>query len=81
MSKMVNNINTIISETHAMGESEKLEEMIDLIRMHKSITKSELHSIMGWGRGIKWTPYRRALLSHPNIYDTMSVDPTYNWKE
>ena len=64
-----------------MGESEKLEEMIELIRTHKSITKRELHSIMGWGRGIKWTPYRRALLLHPNIYDTMSVDPTYNWKE
>jgi hypothetical protein len=81
MTKMVDNINAIVDVTPYMGESEKLEEMIELIRTHKSITKRELHSIMGWGRGIKWTPYRRALLLHPNIYDTMSVDPTYNWKE
>ena len=81
MTKMVDNINTIVDGTHKMGQSEKLEELINIIKEHGSITKIELFSKMGWGRGIKWTPYRRALLSHPNIYDTMSVEPTYNWKE
>ena len=62
-------------------ETGKLKELIDAVKIHGSISKSELYGHMGWGRGIKWTPYRRALLSHPNIYDTMSVEPTYNWKE
>ena len=36
---------------------------------------------VGWGRGIKWTPYRRALMNHPNIFDRMDEHPTYCWKE
>ena len=36
---------------------------------------------LGWGRGIKWSPYRRAILKHPNIFDTMSEHPNYVWKE
>ena len=34
---------------------------------------------VGWGRGIKWTPYRRALMNHPNIYDVMDEQPKYIW--
>ena len=36
---------------------------------------------VGWGRGIKWTPYRRALMNHPNIYDVMDQQPMYYWKD
>ena len=36
---------------------------------------------VGWGRGIKWTPYRRALMNHPNIYDVMDEYPKYIWKK
>ena len=81
MSKMVDNIKNIVDNSHKMKETGKLKELIDAVKIHGSISKSELYGHMGWGRGIKWTPYRRALLSHPNIYDTMSVEPTYNWKE
>jgi hypothetical protein len=34
-----------------------------------------------WGRGIKWTPYRRALMNHPNIYDVNGSNPIYCWKD
>ena len=36
---------------------------------------------LGWGRGIKWSPYRRAIMKHPNIFDTMSEYPNYVWRE
>jgi hypothetical protein len=61
--------------------SPKVEELIDYIKSHKSVTKKELFETMGWGRGIKWSPYRRALMNHPNIFDTSGSDSTYNWKE
>ena len=35
------------------------------------MSKKEMMNFVGWGRGIKWTPYRRALMNHPNIYDVM----------
>ena len=38
-------------------------------------------SFVGWGRGIKWSPYRRALMKHPNIYDSNGENPTYSWKD
>ena len=43
------------------------------------MTKQEIMSNLGWGRGIKWTPYRRALMNHPNIYDVNDSEPTYSW--
>ena len=36
---------------------------------------------VGWGRGIKWSPYRRALMKHPNIYDVNDSEPKYCWNE
>ena len=66
-------------------KSESVEEMwkelIEIVKTHGSITKSELFGHMGWGRGIKWTPYRSALMSHPNIFDSTTSEPTYIWKE
>ena len=34
---------------------------------------------LGWGRGIKFGTYRRALLNHENIYDTIDSTPYYCW--
>ena len=34
---------------------------------------------LGWGRGIKWSPYRRALMNHPKIFDVMDDYPMYIW--
>ena len=74
-------VKEIVDGTHRMEESEKYLEMVDIIKDHGEITKRELYQMMGWGRGIKWTPYRRALMEHPNIFDTTTSESTYIWKE
>ena len=37
--------------------------------------------MLGWGIGIKLTPYRRALMNHPNIFDVRDKYPIYCWNE
>jgi len=51
-------------------KTDRLSEIIELIRKGAT-TKKHIMDYLGWGRGIKWTPYRRALMNHPNIYDVM----------
>ena len=63
-------------------ESEVTDKLVNLIRENGTMTKKELFGEhLGWGRGIKYGPYRRALLNHPNIYDTMGPEPEYCWVE
>lgn len=81
MNKMLENIGNIIDSTRKMSDTEMLNKMFDIIKEHGSITKRELIHIMGWGRGIGWTPYRRALMEHPNIYDSTTSEATYFWRE
>ena len=57
------------------------QEIIDFIRQGQCVTKKDIMNSVGWGRGIKWTPYRRALMSHPNIFDTMDEYPKYIWRK
>ena len=59
-------------------KTDRLSEIIELIRKGAT-TKKHIMDYLGWGRGIKWTPYRRALMNHPNIYDVMDDYPTYVW--
>ena len=59
-------------------KTDRLSEIIELIRKGAT-TKKHIMDHLGWGRGIKWTPYRRALMNHPNIYDVMDEYPTYVW--
>ena len=66
----------ILSDT----ETDKLEEIIEFIRKGP-VTKKELMEFVGWGRGIKWSPYRRALMNHPNIFDVMDDYPMYVWRD
>ena len=40
-------------------------------------TKEELFNLLGWGRGMKWTPYRQRLLVHGAIYDMNEETPMY----
>ena len=47
---------------------------------HKDFSKKDIIERLGWGRGIKWTPYRRALMNHPNIYDVNGSTPYYYYK-
>ena len=64
-----------------MGDSEKLKEIIQYIKDSKQITKKDLFKWINWGRGIKWSPYRRALMKHPNIFDVNGANPKYCWQE
>jgi hypothetical protein len=58
------------------------DKLIATIKEKGQITKRELfRDTLGWGRGMKFGPYRRALIKHPNIYDTMDESPTYCWIE
>ena len=74
-------MNELLSSQKEIKDSQKLYEIIDWIKTSKSVSKSEILNNLNWGRGIKWTPYRRALMKHPNIYDVNSEEPTYKWKE
>ena len=74
-------INNLICNTKQMSFSKKLNELIDFIKENGSVTKKAVMEFLGWGRGIKFTPYRRALMCHKNIYDVNDSIPTYVWKE
>ena len=76
--KMSEYMNDLLSRQKVMGDSDKLKEIIEFIKKGPA-TKRELMDYLGWGRGIKWTPYRRALMNHPNIYDVMDEQPKYIW--
>ena len=78
--KMSDYMDDLLSRQKVMGDSEKLKEIIGFIQKGPT-TKSEMMERLGWGRGIKWSPYRRALMNHPNIYDVMDEYPMYVWKE
>lgn len=61
-------------------QSDVTTRLIDVIKLKGQVTKKELfNSYLGWGRGIKFGPYRRALLNHENIYDTIDSTPYYCW--
>jgi glycosyltransferase involved in cell wall biosynthesis len=81
MSNMSGYINTLIDDTKQMNNSTKLLELIAFIKENGSVTKQEVMAFLGWGRGIKFTPYRRALMNHTNIYDVNGSTPKYVWKE
>ena len=56
---------------------------IDYINAHNGGIKmyAGFDNFVGWGRGIKWSPYRRALMNHLNVYDVRGENPKYVWKE
>ena len=74
-------MNELLSKQKVMGDSDKLNEIIGWIKNNKSITKQNIMNNLNWGRGIKWTPYRRALMEHPNVYDINDNKPSYVWSE
>lgn len=77
MSSYINELTSTLHQT----DTDVTKKLIELIKSNKSMTKKELFGEhLGWGRGIKFGAYRRALLNHPNIYDTMNPEPEYCWK-
>jgi len=77
--KMSNYMNDLLSKQKVMGQTDKLKEIIEFIKKEKSVTKKSVMDYLDWGRGIKWTPYRRALMNHSNIFDVNSEIPQYCW--
>ena len=78
--KMSNYI-TDLFNSQKRTNTEVTKKLITIIKEREQITKTELFSSnLGWGRGIKFGPYRRALLSNPNIYDIIDPIPSYCWK-
>ena len=78
---MSNYMDDLISQQKTIQKGNRLNDIIQHIRKNGSITKSKLMLWLNWGRGIKWSPYRLALLNHPNIYDVNDGEPTYFWKD
>jgi hypothetical protein len=77
--KMSNYIDDLISKQKTI-QSDVTKKLVSIIKMKGQVTKKELfNSYLGWGRGIKFGPYRRALLKNKNIYDTIDSTPHYCW--
>ena len=70
----------LLNRQKVMSDTDKLKEIIEFIKKGAA-TKQQIMDYLGWGRGIKWSPYRRALMNHPNIFDVMDEYPTYIWVE
>ena len=79
--KMSELMDTLILNQRVVDGSERLKSIIEWIKDSKSITKKDIMDKLNWGRGIKWTPYRRALMNHPNIFDINDEEPRYCWRE
>ena len=79
--EMSDYVDELLEQTKTMGESDTFKKIVEWIREEKVLSKSQIMKKLGWGRGIKWTPYRRALMNHPNIYDTFQEHPIYCWKD
>jgi len=81
MIEMSSYIDSLLAQTKTIGESDTFKKIVEWIREERVLSKSQIMKKLGWGRGIKWTPYRRALMNHPNIYDTFQEHPIYCWKD
>ena len=79
--KMSELMDTLILNQRVVNGSERLKSITEWIKDSKSITKKDIMDKLNWGRGIKWTPYRRALMNHPNIFDINDEEPRYCWRE
>ena len=80
MVKMNDDIEMITKSLH-QTHSPKTKQLVKVIKEEGSISKKDLWKKTGFGGSVKWSRYRRALLEHPNIYDTLDAIPTYNWVE
>lgn len=86
MSDYINKLVLDIPKTIGSHINEEVNVMQDLYRLIRnkgkrkspqSYSKEELFKTRGWGRGMKWTPYRQKLLSHGAIYDVKGEIPKY----
>ena len=77
---MIEYMDELVMETRAVKDTDKFKEIVGWIKSAGRLSKEEVIDRLGWGRGIKWTPYRRALMNHPNIFDVQDSTPHYCYK-
>ena len=83
MQQMLDYFDKIVSEEKCITDrSGRFKEMIEIVKREGTVSKSKLTEWMNNDRpyGIALNPYRRALLKHPNIYDSNDAEPHYIWK-
>ena len=79
--KLSDDIDKVIDSTpSANPNGEAMKKVLRDIKEKGEMTKRELIT-QRWGSGIKFTPYRRALMEHPNVMDKHQRIPTYVWEE
>ena len=79
IANMSNYIDYLVSKLKTT-DSQVTNKLVSVIKEKGQITKHELFKEhLGWGRGIKFGPYRRALMKHKNICDIIDETPTYCW--
>ncbi len=83
MVKMSAYIDELLTKSKSVSASSKtMLKMIKIIKdSENGISKADLFKHFTWGRGIKFSPYRRALMKHKNIYDVGRKTPLYIWKD
>ena len=81
MIEMTEYMDKLVMETRAVKDTDKFKEIVGWIKSAGGLSKDEIITKLQWGRGIKWTPYRRALMNHPNIFDVNDKEPRYFWRE
>ena len=82
--QMLEYFDKIVSEEKSITDrSGRYKEMIEIVKKEKIISKYQLTKWINNDRpyGVALNPYRRALLSHPNIYDCNGLEPHYIWKD
>ena len=62
----------------APKDGEGMKKLLKDIKENGEMTKRELIT-QRWGSGIKFTPYRRALMEHDNVMDRHQRIPAYVW--
>ena len=72
---------TTLTQSLSSRHTDASTQIAHVIRSHGTMTKAQIMKTLKWGRGIGWGAYRRALLEHPNIYDTVGAEPLYQWKD
>ena len=80
MIDMNDTMNMLIEDTHTVKETDTFKKLVQFIKKKGEkggVEKIEIMHYLGWGRGIPWTPYRRALAKHPNITEELTETPRY----
>jgi len=79
--RLSEDIDEVIESTpSANPNGDGMRKLLDDLKDKGTMTKRELIT-QRWGSGIKFTPYRRALMEHPNVMDSHQRISTYQWVE